>query len=724
MASQEKYTRIIRRSSGFSGISESGVCQKLNLDTNLAQNVNPINPGSGLYSGLGSGSGGGVDESVLKNSCTEDQLKDILLQNLEILYAEAINKLVALGYDDEVAMRAILKNGHCYGGMDVLTNILHNSLVYLNSGKCSNLGDDYSDQCFDDLRQLVDYSLAGIICMLQRVKPHMSKVDAMWCLLVSDLHVGRASEMEIPVMHPKDGSGGGRGFNESVNSSSSSGAGEEGVAATGPVGFVPAMCRFQCGWGFGSSTANAFPLNRPFAFTSDASSQKDIECPKRFNLTPSMKTLLKRNVAAFTAGFRANPKYMQNQSQFQADGDQSSGLAQSGESQTLKSQDVVKLAPPSESQISRREDLVVNSVVGKFQDLNLEENAQQGDRQLDQKEEMIISLLAQIKDLERQVKERKDWAHQKAMQAARKLSHDLTELKTLRMEKEEIERMKKGKPVIEDNTMKRLSDMESALRKASSQVDRANLAVKKLETENAEMRAEMEASKLSASESAKACMEAGKREKKCIKKLGVWEKQKKKLQEDVAAEKQKISDLQMQLVQLEAAQKDAEANWRQEQKAKEQAVALVEDERRLKEAAEANKKRDLEALRLKIEIDFQRHKDDFQRLEEDLSRLRASTELQNQSANLVTGSNVEQPQGDIAGMLREFGRVEDPSEKDNSDRECIICLKEEVSVVFLPCAHEVLCATCNDKFGKKGRAKCPRCRVPIDQRIRVFGATS
>jgi len=171
---------------------------------------------------------------------------------------------------------------------------------------------------------------------------------------------------------------------------------------------------------------------------------------------------------------------------------------------------------------------------------------------------MLLSLLDQIKDLEKQVKERKDWAHQKAMQAARKLSHDLTELKMLRMEKEDIQRMKKGKPAIEDATMKKISEMETSLRTASANVDRSNMFVKTLQEENAEMKAELEASKLSASESAKKCAEAAKREKKCLKKLGVWDKQKKKLQEEIAAEKQKISDLQNQLAQSEVAIKDAE----------------------------------------------------------------------------------------------------------------------------------------------------------------------
>ena len=81
----------------------------------------------------------------------------------------------------------------------------------------------------------------------------------------------------------------------------------------------------------------------------------------------------------------------------------------------------------------------------------------------------------------------------------------------------------------------------------------------------------------------------------------------------------------------------------------------------------------------------------------------------------------------IARMLHELDNLDDLDEKEGGvSRECIICLKDEVSVVFLPCAHEVLCATCNDEYGNgtKGKATCPICRIAIEQRIRVFGASS
>lgn len=163
-------------------------------------------------------------------------------------------------------------------------------------------------------------------------------------------------------------------------------------------------------------------------------------------------------------------------------------------------------------------------------------------------------------------------------------------------------------------------------------------------------------------------------------------------------------------------------------KAKELAFAQVEEERHSKEAAEASNKRNVEALRLKIEIDFQRHKDDLQRLEQELSRLKTSAPSPESHylSNMVSTAYDEEakPKGEaIANLLHEFIGQEDSSDKEAScDRECMICSKDEVSIVFLPCAHQVLCANCSDSYGKRGKATCPCCRVPIEQIIRVYGA--
>lgn len=524
-------------------IMESGI-RPMNYQmgqSDVSQNVNPNGPSSG-------GPSSGVDESGW-GYCTEEQLEDILLKNLRFLYNDAVSKLVALGYDEEVALKAILRNGHCYGGMDVLTNILHNALAFLNRGCCgNNENSEESEPVFADLRQLEEYSLAGLVCLLQQIKPHLTRGDAMWYLLMCDLHVGRASVMEFPVLPSPSGN------SSACSVSSVSNSMPENVSNS-PVDVAPSLCKFHAGWGYGSAGTSQFPMNGFFPYASEMSSQKEIECPKRFNLTPSMKSLLKKNVAMFAAGFRANARQFQSQLQT-GSGPLSAGDSSIGSGTRLDNLPARHSEEP-QTQSAKNQD-VVNSVLSKFRNLNLDENAEQ--TTLDQKDEMIVSLAHQIKDLERQVKERKEWAHQKAMQAARKISHDLTELKMLRMEREESQRLKKGKQALEDTTVVKVTEMENALRKVSGQVDRANAAVRKLENENAEIKAEIEASKLSASESEATCLEVAKREKKHMKKLLAWEKQKDKLQKDIAAAKLKISDIKQQLAQIEAAQKDTEVS--------------------------------------------------------------------------------------------------------------------------------------------------------------------
>jgi hypothetical protein len=81
--------------------------------------------------------------------------------------------------------------------------------------------------------------------------------------------------------------------------------------------------------------------------------------------------------------------------------------------------------------------------------------------------------------MEEQVKERRDWAQQKALQAAQRLSRDMAELRALRMEKERRERMKKaGTPAmsLDEGTVKRLVEMEEGLKKASLQARTCDFA--------------------------------------------------------------------------------------------------------------------------------------------------------------------------------------------------------------------------------------------------------
>ncbi|KAL0367643.1 UNVERIFIED_CONTAM: putative E3 ubiquitin-protein ligase [Sesamum radiatum] len=321
------------------------------------------------------------------------------------------------------------------------------------------------------------------------------------------------------------------------------------------------------------------------------------------------------------------------------------------------------------------------------------------------------------------------------MQAARRLSKDKAELKTLRQEKEEVERLKKEKQTLEESTMKKLSEMENALCKASGQVERANAAVGRLQVENAALRREMEAAKLRAAESAASCHEVSKREKMTLVKFQSWEKQKTLFQEDLAAEKRKLRHLQQKLQQAKDVQYQAEVRLNQEEKAKDELLTQASSFRKEREQIEASTKSEEDMIRLRAENYLIKYKDDIEKLEKDISQLRLKTDsskiaalrrgIDGSYASKVTDSRNSRALNDSA-MSYISRAVASTDLKDlagnggvKRERECVMCLSEEMSVVFLPCAHQVVCTTCNELHEKQGMKDCPSCRSPIQRRVCV-----
>jgi len=450
--------------------------------------------------------------------CNEVQLKDISLKRMEIIYNDTVSKLVALGHNEDIAVKAILYNVYCYGANDLATDLLHNTLSCLEKGSL----DMYElKPAFSDLKKLEEHTLMNLVSLLQEVRLELGKGDAMWCLLMSDYNVLKAITIHVPFvsMCPPP-------LTELEN--------EEG--------------------GFRKEGGSDIPLKGFFCGKEmTLRLQRDIEFPKKFDLTPAMICSLKSNVVAFADGYRANSKHVQsNEGKFPA-----VKTVTKLDSSSASVSAVLGDLPGDSLNMNGHDDL--KSVLSKFHDLNIDENLEFVAE--DEKHSVIVTLVHQIKDLEKQVKERKDWAHEKAIQAARKLNSYLIELKTFRIEREENQRLKKGKEAdeeLEDPTMVRLLEMEEALRKACGQMDLATAGVGKLETEKAEIKAELEACKLSASEYVASCLQIAKREKKCLKKLLAWEKQEAKIKQDISDEKQKILEIQEELAQIKQRAKEAE----------------------------------------------------------------------------------------------------------------------------------------------------------------------
>ncbi|KAF8027850.1 hypothetical protein BT93_E0700 [Corymbia citriodora subsp. variegata] len=347
----------------------------------------------------------------------------------------------------------------------------------------------------------------------------------------------------------------------------------------------------------------------------------------------------------------------------------------------------------------------------------------------DKKEELILKIGPKLQDLQNQLQEWTEWANQKVMQAARRLSKDKAELKALKQEKEEVERLKKEKQALEENTMKKLSEMENALCKASGQVEQANSAVRRLEVENAALRQEMETAKLRAAESAASCQEVLKREKKMQMKVHSWEKQKAMLQEEQVTEKHRFARLIQDVDHAKDLHNHREARWKQEAKAKEDSLVQVISLRKEREQIEASTKSKEQLTKSDAENTTQKNKEDIQRLEKEISQLRLKADSSKIAAlwRGVDGSYAaltdpgrgshNLPQDPLMPEVVDFQEYLGIGVR--RERECVMCLSEEMSVVFLPCAHQVVCSMCNELHERQGMKDCPSCRSPIQQRISV-----
>ncbi|XP_007035384.2 PREDICTED: putative E3 ubiquitin-protein ligase RF298 isoform X2 [Theobroma cacao] len=593
---------------------------------------------------------------------TESQLEELVLSNLDAIFKSAIKKIVACGYTEEIATKAVLRSGLCYGCKDTVSNIVDNTLAFLRSGQDINSSRDH---CFEDLQQLEKYILAELVCVLREVRPFFSTGDAMWCLLICDMNVSHACAMDGD---PLSGFVG----DEASNGSSSTSNLLKTEAKSSDMNF-PNPCKpvpcIPCShsslpkapsMGVNSTTKSKNSLvlsgivsekegtssisdsaDKTFcaAGTSQSSTQEEkfvgsrkIHSTKREYILRQKSLHLEKNYRTYGTRGSSRAKLsglgglildkklksvsdsaavnIKNASlkikAMGADIPQDNGShnlsVNSGPSSSatfcldngnnisaLPKTNIATTSPQvnmppallpinnppalstADTELSLSLPTKSNSIVvppvSHCESANLSYAGMPYDKSLgqwvpqDKKDEMILKLVPRVRELQNQLQEWTEWANQKVMQAARRLSKDKAELKTLRQEKEEVERLKKEKSTLEDNTLKKLVEMESALSKASGQVDGANATVRRLEVENAALRQEMEAAKLRAAESAASCQEVSKREKKTLMKVQSWEKQKTFFQEELMTEKRKVAQRLQELQQAKVLQEQLEENY-------------------------------------------------------------------------------------------------------------------------------------------------------------------
>ncbi|KAJ3677298.1 hypothetical protein LUZ60_003022 [Juncus effusus] len=493
------------------------------------------------------------NESEWKNQ-TEIELENLLLSKLDKAYNEALSRLIALGYEKPLALRAILSSGHCQGHFDLLTNILKNSIKYLT----------YPNEkvvTFSNLRELEEHSLSGFVSSLQKLRPDLSRPDAMRYLLAHELHVGEVSGTKL----------------------------------------VPAI--------------------------------------------PNGSSLLK------------------------------------------PIQSTTQNAPPELEQGSENEpEANLNSSTN-------ESVTEDSDEDIEIDMDDVHELIHQTIELGTKLGEQKFWAQEKALQAAKKLSNDLMELRVLHMEKESGERMQKEAEERIAELEKQVEEMEKEVKRTTEELERAQTEVRRLETESKEIRAEMEAARLNGAEASKNYKRLEKKVKRLEKNCEVLEMQKGGLKDELAEIKRKKKEVQDELDALRNTIKNLKIKINEETRLKENARKLVEAERKAKELALVNAKKNLQFIANKYELETNWHTGQIEVLKNEISRLKEAI----------------------------FAA---PSSSEKLCRPCIFCGMDEAAVVFLPCRHEVLCSTCGQDYEDIGNERCPTCNLKIVETVYIYGLSA
>ncbi|XP_019450737.1 PREDICTED: putative E3 ubiquitin-protein ligase RF298 isoform X2 [Lupinus angustifolius] len=751
---------------------------------------------------------------------TEAQLEELVLSNLDAIFKSAIREIVACGYTEEVASKAVLKSGICYGCKDTVSNIVDNTLPFLRKGQ-----EDYPsrEHHFKDLVQLEKYILAELVCVLREVRPFFSTGDAMWCLLICDMNVAHACAMDCDPLSNSLGYGTADGCSSNQTELQSKAetrvpdlslpspcksipAVSHNSQSKKPlVAGIPGVNNLKNSQSIGGPSENEGVSCGPHcadkAFNATGTSQSPSLEEKCGNVRKVHSGSSKRDYILRQKSFHVEKIYRTYGSKGSSRGGKLSGLSglildkklKSGSESSTISLKSASLQISKATGVDVTQDNLdasfspnpaafsVDSADAVFRSFNtsfsvhaannipafsspgslsltdtdlslslssktmstapvcapnsshvgIPYNKSQGQWvPQDKKDEMILKLVPRVRELQNQLQEWNEWANQKVMQAARRLSKDKAELKTLRQEKEEVERLKTEKRSLEENTVKKLSEMENALCKASGQVLRANAAVQKLEVENAALRIEMEAAKLCASETAFNCQEISSREKKTQLQFQSWEKQKFLLQEELVSEKRKLAQLVQESEQVKMQQEQVQARWQQEAKAKEELLLQASAIRKGREQIEELAKSKEDMTKSKAERNVQRYKDDILKLEKEIAQLRLKSDSSkiaalrmgidgsdgSRSADTKNGSALEEPRTSFISELVSDYSVTGGVKRE---RECVMCLSEELSVVFLPCAHQVVCTTCNELHEKQGMQDCPSCRSLIQRRIPV-----
>ncbi|KAG2330811.1 hypothetical protein Bca52824_001991 [Brassica carinata] len=643
-------------------------------------------------------------------------LEELLSSNLMALFRNAMDQIVACGYREDAVLKAISGSRLYCGGNDLVSNIVNDTLSFLKSGKKVSGLRDY---VFEDLQQLVAYTLVEKISLVKEVRPSVSTVEAMWRLLMCDLNVFQAFEMEGDGLE-------GAEYNPTKSSDSDNITNNNQSEPVKFGNFNYKNCHAASGEGTKRKNSIAAASGEKLASGRKGRTKKEVAMMRQKSCVDKIRTYSKgsgyktakyASVGGFLVEKRGKSPSDLASSKITTSEVVNVPLAESNSGKGYVTALPAINAPPAPlaSEKKSGSEAAPDYYTGIPYDASLGIYVPRNKR-----DELVLKLAPRMKDLQNELQVWTDWANQKVKQATSRLLKDQPELKALRKEKQEAEELRKERQILEENNTKRRSEMEFALSKMTRQLEKANNAVRRLEMEQSLLRKEREAANVRASEAAVNYKEAKERVQRTLKSSQSWEGQKVLLQEEVKSQRDKVAELQQEVAKAKNRQNQIEATWKQEKAAKEklaaQATALHEERVKLEELGKAEEER----IKTKAENDVRYYTENIKRLESEISKLKLKSDCLKIAAlkKGIDGNNeMTHTTTTKASLIWENNHRTEG--KIKRERECVMCLSEEMSVIFLPCAHQVLCCKCNQLHEKEAMDDCPSCRAKIQRRIQA-----
>ncbi|CAL5065934.1 unnamed protein product [Urochloa decumbens] len=310
----------------------------------------------------------------------------------------------------------------------------------------------------------------------------------------------------------------------------------------------------------------------------------------------------------------------------------------------------------------------------------------------EREEKLALELVQRLGELKLEMKVWTDWANERVMQSKNRLLNERAILLSLKKDKAGVE-----EPDVFNR--KKLEETQRALDSTSEELERVNSCVQELTDKVSHSRREKKAVQLKGKRADENLAIRLSKENELMDRLKSMETGKILLQEELVAERSKLSNLLKSLEQARRSEDLLKKRCQEGEKKLDEVMKQINFERTALERIDTSARTKSSNLLLKAQKDQEWLQANIRNLKQQVGEMSSSSKLHK-----------------VAKFMPPPGFVMDSVQRE---QECAMCLEEEVSVVFLPCGHQVVCADCNKRHQDVGMTECLSCRSPIERRIHV-----